>query len=221
MYTLKIKFDPFASNPINNLDLIKFIGPTQRNNLGHTIFDSTNGSVATLEEYLTEYFLEYHYITINSYSDIDTNIKNQLEKWLNDFDKTITKELTLVITAIIYNEFEVYPVYAYEHSNIALSITKTNPTFDTKLVGFMYISKEDIIAYEMKDTTNLINNILAELTAYLNGDNFTIDIIVPNLTIVDTINVSCNPTDLYDTIKSELIQYNITLEDFETAINNI
>ena len=80
-----------------------------------------------------------------------------------------------------YNVYVIFPVYMYEHGNIALSLDEFSCPFDSGQIGFAIVTKEDFkknynlkIAYRSeKYLDSIISNIKAELAdyqAYLNGE---------------------------------------------------
>jgi hypothetical protein len=94
------------------------------------------------------------------------------------------------VKEVLINKFEaivILPIYLFDHSGISISTKPFNDRFDSGQVGFIYVTKEDMLNYDFNITE--ITDKLIELTNkmlvgevdlyndYLNGNVFMFEVI--------------------------------------------
>lgn len=68
----------------------------------------------------------------------------------------------------IFHNVDAYPVYRFEHGNVALSIRDFGDRWDSGMIGWAYINPSE--AWEGMDSKEIITGHLAELTRWMNGE---------------------------------------------------
>lgn len=69
----------------------------------------------------------------------------------------------------IFHNVDAYPVYRYEHGNVALSIRDFGDRWDSGMIGWAYINP-DAETWDNMDGKEIIAGLLDELAKWINGE---------------------------------------------------
>ena len=217
MKTIKIEYNQFADNPLDYIDDVRLICEHKRYNLGSNKNGFRGNNFDTLDEYIHQYFAYMYYDEIKEFIQSRYVITNAT-KYLDYYSMYISsyyfdgynKQFKNVLNQFIKKNFNILPLYMYEHGGITISTTPFSCSWDSGTVGFAY-SKKDI-------DTNVIKNVVKEYDKYIKGEAIYINI-MENDAVIETLDAYSS--DDYKLLKDELSLYNIDEAMYIEALYNI
>lgn len=164
--------------------------------------------------------LEYTSVEITYRTDARTVLGNRPVDTLEELQKLVSS-----------GDYVALPVHAYVHGSIALStsswygrLSQGHAEFDSGLSGYMLYSKADIRTdYQVKRITKKVleqvraymSSLLAEWSAYLNGDCWYIQLVDNDGEVFDMTSIIGSYQDELDNLiaRFDLTDDDITIED--------
>lgn len=150
-YTISIEQDEMAESPINSDRRVNTIMFIRRYRLGD------KHSYADMDEMFEDYARFFDY---EKYCSADRKLQ---------YGEISVREYWKEIRNIFFDNVIYENIYAYSHGGIVLSNTPFNDTWDSGLVGIIFVKKEDA-----QDVFNGVANplvkIIEEYSHWINGD---------------------------------------------------
>ena len=125
-----------------------------------------------------------------------------------------------------YDNYYIFPVYAYIHSGVRLSLSRGNDRFDTSMKGFILVKKDQLISWTLEekphvctkeDSLKMAQNLIETWNQYLSGDVYRYETI-EEITCKDCGHITTNTIDCYGGFYGDDIATNGILDNIEGTI---
>lgn len=170
-----------------------------------------------------ERFLVYNHrdFTIERSGFYPEDINTILES--NKLEGTLDNEDIVIAHNNLYDDYHIFPVYAYIHSGVSLSLNRGSDRWDTSMKGFILVKKKvnNIVTtpYPIDEAKLIAEGLIETWNTYLSGDVYLYDLITTTKCstcnhVEETIDDSCggfygddiNTNGILDNVEGTIIK---------------